>query len=125
MPDHLPSRIDQIAHFKHLTEVTLPALAREHRWPIRLDHCFKRICLDAALRRRLRTTHLPRPAERHLEGEPLARAVLCAESIAAEGLPTLTLRNAESLHFRGKRSPHLIAGNSLRWRNTTTPIGLS
>ena len=94
-----------IAHFKNLTELTLPALAREHRWPIRLDHCFKRICLDAAFND-VWYNHLPRPAERHLEGEPLARAIRCAESIVAEGLPTLTLRNAESLRYRGKTLPN-------------------
>ena len=90
-----------IAHFKHLTETALPALARELGWPIRLDHCFKRICLDAAFHD-VWYHHLPRPAERHLDGEPLARAIACAEAIAAEGLPTLTVRNAESLRFRGK-----------------------
>ena len=93
-----------IAHFKQLTETILPALAREHRWPIRLDHCFKRICLDHAFND-VWYHHLPRPAERHLTGEPLARAIRCAEVIATEGLPALTLRNAESLHFRGKARP--------------------
>lgn len=97
----MPPQAPTIAHFKHLTEVALPALAREHRWPIRLDHCFKRICLDAAFGD-VWYNHLPRPAERHLTGEPLARAIHCAEAIAAEGLPALTLRNAESLRFRGK-----------------------
>ena len=82
----------------------LPALAREHHWPIHLDHCFKRICLDHAFAD-VWYHHLPRPAERHLTGDPLARAVACAEAIATEGLPTLTLRNAESLHFRGKCPP--------------------
>ena len=96
-----PSHADQIARFKHLTEVALPALAREQHWPIRLDHCFKRICLDVAFAD-VWYHHLPRPAERHLQGEPLARAIACAEAILHEGRPTLTLRNAESLRFRGK-----------------------
>ena len=101
MPNTLQQRTDQITQFKRLTEATLPALAREHHWPIRLDHCFKRICLDHAFND-VWYHHLPRPGERHLAGEPLARAISCAEAIAAEGLPTLTLRNAESLRFRGK-----------------------
>ena len=108
-----PSRPNYFAHFKHLTETVLPALAREHRWPIRLDHCFKRICLAAPFGA-VRYNHLPRPAERHLAGEPLARAIHCAETIATEGLPTLTLRNAESLRYRGKGRPpdrrqHIVA----------------
>ncbi len=94
-----------IARFKQLTEEILPALAREHRWPIRLDHCFKRICLDHAFGD-VWYNHLPRSAERHLTGAPLARALACADSIAAEGLPTLSLRNAESLRFRGKLRPN-------------------
>lgn len=90
-----------IAHFKHLTETVLPALARQHHWPIRLDHCFKRICLDAAFHD-VWHHHLPRPAERHLIGDALARAISTAEAIAAEGVPTLTARNQESLRYRGK-----------------------
>ncbi len=92
---------DTIARFKQLTEQILPTLARENCWPIRLDHCFKRICLDHAFAD-VWYRHLARPAEHHLTGEPLARAIVCAESIEADGLPTLTRRNAESLGFRGK-----------------------
>ena len=97
--DDLPN----IARFKHLTEQTLPALAREHRWPIRLDHCFKRICLDAAFND-VWVHHLRRPAERHLTGDPLARALRCAEELITEGRPALDRRNRESLTYRGKLS---------------------
>ncbi len=100
----LPSQYAEIARFKHLTEVALPTRAREQRWPIRLDHCFKRICLDAAFGD-VWYNHLPRPAERHLSGEPLTRAIACAEALLAGGLPVLTLRNAESLRYRGKHGP--------------------
>ena len=92
---------DRISLFKRLTESTLPALARQHRWPIRLDHCFKRICLDAAYQD-IWYNHCPRPAERHIQAEPLARAIAAAESIAAEGLPTLNHLNHASLQYRGK-----------------------
>ena len=95
---------DTVAHFKLLTEQTLPTLAREHRWPIRLDHCFKRICLDHAFSD-VWYRHLARPAEIHLAGPALSRAISCAESIAAEGLSTLSLRNTESLRYRGKLRP--------------------
>ncbi len=92
---------EQIRRFKALTEAELPALAKEQRWPIRLDHCFKRICLDAAFED-VWYNHLKRPAERHITGEPLARAVAAAERIAAEGLPTLQMLNQASLQYRGK-----------------------
>ncbi len=98
------ARDAQIARFKHLTEIALPALACEQRWPVRLDHCFKRICLDAAFQD-VWYNHLPKPAERHLSGDALVRAITCAESLLSEGRPALDLRNAESLHFRGKSHP--------------------
>ena len=91
----------QITRFKHLTETILPALAAEQHWPIRLDHCFKRICLDYAFSD-VWYHHLKKPAERHLEGEPLHRALTCAEDLAREGLPLLRTRNTASLTYRGK-----------------------
>ena len=103
-PDAASDHEQQLARFKHLTEVALPEAAREHQWPIRLDHCFKRICLDAAFHD-VWYNHLRKPAERHISGEPLARALACAEAILAEGRPTLDLHNAESLRFRGKSHP--------------------
>ncbi len=104
-PSHL-GEMDQpaqIARFKRLTEEILPALAREHHWPIRLDHCFKRICLDHAFED-VWYHHLKRPAERHIEGEPLLRALTCAEDLALQGLPFLNVRNQASLSYRGKLS---------------------
>ena len=94
----------QIARFKHLTETVLPALARENHWPIRLDHCFKRICLDHAFSD-VWYHHLPKPAERHIVGEPLLRALTCAEDLAHHGLSLLKLRNQDSLTHRGKIRP--------------------
>lgn len=93
----------EIEHFKRLTEQVLPALANERRWPIRLDHCFKRICLDYAFGD-IWYKHLPKPAERHLTGEPLTRAVRCAEDLARDGLPVLLQRNNASLRYRGKQT---------------------
>ena len=100
-PERTPKEQAEVARFKHLTEVALPALAREQRWPIRLDHCFKRICLDHAFED-VWYNHLPRPAERHLAGQFLTRAVGCAAALLEEGLPLLTERNQASLRYRGK-----------------------
>ena len=95
------NREQQVAEWKHLTESVLPALARQHGWPLRLDHCFKRVTLDHAFSD-IWYKHLRKPAERHLAGEPLARALACAHLIAQEGQPVLKLRNQESLTYRGK-----------------------
>ena len=90
-----------ILRFKHLTEMALPALAAEQHWPIRLDHCFKRICLDHAFAD-VWYKHLQRPAERHLTGEPLLRAVQCAEELLQQGIELRQIRNTASLRHRGK-----------------------
>ncbi|WP_263381865.1 hypothetical protein [Granulicella arctica] len=93
--------VTQIARFKELTEQTLPALARQRHWPIRLDHCFKRICLDHAFED-IWYKHLARPAEKHLTGEPLTRTLRCAEDLAEGDLSLLNIRNQASLRYRGK-----------------------
>lgn len=90
-----------IAEWKRLTEHVLPELARQHRWPLRLDHCFKRVCLDYAFED-VWYHHLRKPAERHLDGDALSRALDCAQSIAVEGEALLRLRNEQSLRYRGK-----------------------
>lgn len=92
---------EQIGRLKHLTEVVLPARARELRWPIRLDHCFKRICFDAAFGD-VWDRHIRRPAERNLRGAALGLALLCAEELAAGGAALLAERNRQSLLWRGK-----------------------
>ena len=56
-----------VQRFKYLTEVALPARAAAHRWSVRLDHCFKRICLDHAFAD-VWYTHLQRHAERQITG---------------------------------------------------------
>lgn len=84
-----------------LTRTVLPGMAGPQRWPIRLDHCFMRVCLDAALGRRWDDV-VRRPAVRNLTNVQLAAAIGVAERIAAEPalLPGL---NVASLRMRGKR----------------------
>lgn len=90
-----------VQRFKYLTEVALPARAVAHRWSIRFDHCFKRICLDHAFAG-VWYNHLQRPAERHLNGEPLQRALACAEELNRGDRDLLKQRNVTSLRWRGK-----------------------
>ena len=84
-----------------LTRETLPAMAAGERWPIRLDHCFMRVCLDTAMGRRWDEV-VRRPAVRHLSEAELARAVEVAEAVVRDPgrLPGL---NAQSLRMRGVR----------------------
>lgn len=75
-------------------------MAAEHGWPIRLDHCFMRVCLDAAFGRPWHEA-VRRPAIRHMTEAELARAVAEAERIAAAP-SLLPAMNARSLRLRGK-----------------------
>ncbi len=82
-----------------LTRSILPGMAATQGWPIRLDHCFMRVCLDAAIGVRWDRV-VPRPAIRHLSDAQLARAVAVAEAIAADPA-SLRRLNAASLRMRG------------------------
>ena len=87
-----------------LTKEQLPARARAERWPLRDDHCFQRVLLDAACGGRW-YDHVPaRPAYRHLDPERLGNAVALAERLAAEPDAVVLLRelDAQSLRWRGK-----------------------
>ena len=83
-----------------LTRGTLPALAARHRWPIRRDHCFMRVCLDVSFGQPWRELVGP-PAIRNLTAAQLRAAIAVAERIVAEPalLPAL---NRQSLHMRGR-----------------------
>lgn len=94
-------RGDAVARWLHLTRVALPGLAATHRWPIRHDHCFMRVCLDLAIGAPWHQ-QVCRPAIRHLDDTQLGRAIALAERIAAEPA-SLAALNRESLALRGKQ----------------------
>ena len=87
-----------------LTRAHLPARARAEHWPLRADHCFQRVILDAVCGGRW-YDHVPgRPAYRHLGSPRLEAAVALAERLATapDALPLLGTLDAESLTYRGK-----------------------
>lgn len=94
-------RAELVGRWKELTERVLPGRAREERWPLRMDHCFKRVCLDWAFGG-VWYRHCAKPAERHIDNEALGRAVRCAEEIVEGGVGMLRERNQASLLWRGK-----------------------
>ena len=96
-------RAARVARWYELTRDVLPTMAREHPWPIRLDHCFMRVCLDAALGSPW-TEQVGRPAVRTMSDAQLDDAIAVAETIVAEPdrLPAL---NTASL--RGRRAARL------------------
>lgn len=80
----------------------LPLAARSHaEWPIRLDHCFGRVVLDAVYARPWREVLEP-PAWRHMDETALLRAIALSREIA-EGHADLAALNARSLELRGRR----------------------
>ncbi|WP_376099291.1 hypothetical protein ACE7GA_10900 [Roseomonas sp. CCTCC AB2023176] len=88
-----------LARWDVLTRTVLPGMAAAEGWPIALDHCFMRVCLDAAIGARWDGV-VRRPAVQHLSDAQLAAAVAVAEEVAANParLPAL---NAASLRMRG------------------------
>ena len=99
----LMSKVDRaamVARWYELTRVSLPEMASRQGWPIRLDHCFMRVCLDTVLGAPW-TDVIDRPAVRTMSDTQLAAAIAIAEEVAVDParLPEL---NAASL--RGRRA---------------------
>ena len=95
------------ARWQAIVRDELPAVARRDRWPLRLDHCFARVLLDAACGGRWYDHVEGRPAYRHLDTERLGRAVALGEELLAadDGRALLVELDDQSLRWRGKRGP--------------------
>ncbi len=97
-----------VSRWLELTRETLPAMAAAQGWPIRLDHCFMRVCLDEALDAAWPSV-VARPAIRTMSEAQLASAVRVAEGIVARP-DTLPVLNERSLRRRGHRTKGLPRG---------------
>lgn len=93
----------------------MPALAKSANagWPVRNDHCFQRIVLDAVCGG-VWYDHIARPAYRHLNDAQALNAVKLCEDIIA-GTADIADLNRKSLAWRGRLrtsttggSPHLV-----------------
>lgn len=91
-----------VARWLQLMREVLPGMAAHHRWPVRLDHCFMRICLDAVVGGPWHEV-IDRPAIRHATPGQLAAAIAVAERMVADPdlLPVL---NSASLAGRRRAS---------------------
>ncbi len=98
-----PDRRSLVARWLELTRVTLPGLALRHGWPIGIDHCFMRVCLDVSLGRPWREA-VRAPAVRHLTDAQLLAAIAVAERVLLEPA-LLPAFNRHSLRLRGHCSP--------------------
>jgi hypothetical protein len=77
------SRDKLVARWLSLTRDVLPAMASDRNWPIALDHCFMRVCLDAALGSPW-TKAVGRPAIRTMSEAQIAAAIAVAEAIVEQ-----------------------------------------
>ena len=96
-------RAQLVARWYGLTRDVLPAMAAAQRWPISLDHCFMRVCLDAALGSPWTAT-VDRPAAHAMSDAQFGAAIAVAEAIVADP-DSLSALNAASL--RGRRAARL------------------
>lgn len=90
------------AEWLELTRHVLPGLALARRWPIRADHCFQRVLLDATVGGVWYDAVSGRPAFRAIAIDLLARAVALGRSLVA-GQSDLAALNRQSLAWRGDR----------------------
>ena len=98
---------DAVRRYQYLTGTVMPALARSDKtgWPVRNDHCFQRIVLDAICDG-VWYQHIAKPAYKHLSDAQALQAVQLCEDIIA-GRANLADLNQKSLTWRGK----LLAGS--------------
>ncbi|MEI5687159.1 GCN5-related N-acetyltransferase [Sphingomonas kyungheensis] len=97
-----PDRASLEAAWLTLTRETLPGLAGCRMWPVRADHCFQRILLDAAVGGVWYDAVAARPAYRHIAVDRLAEALRLGEGAAAGTVDLATL-NRQSLAWRRAR----------------------
>lgn len=89
------------AQWRDLVERRLPEAARVRPdWPVRLDHCFARILLDAACGGPWRESVRP-PAHANMPVERLEAAIALGEAVLVDAVDLAAL-NRRSLAWRGK-----------------------
>jgi hypothetical protein len=98
VPNAVENRLTLNARWMMLVSETLPTMARSHNWPISLDHCFMRVCLDTALGAPWHTV-IDRPAIKHLSDEQLLAAISVAQSLVQTPATLLAL-NDQSIRWR-------------------------
>lgn len=101
MEEHMRTA-DYVSRYITLTKEVMPQLARtSHKhWPVRNDHCFQRIVLDAICGGTW-YDHIARPAYKHLTRYQALQAVKLCDAIIS-GDADLTQLNRQSLTWRGK-----------------------
>ena len=99
MNERFHHRIRQIDEMEHLAEEVLPdKAADDSRYPVRFDHCFKRIAYDAAVGAQW-DTQVQRPFYRHASDEQIQDAIDALETMRDTPSRVAEL-NRQSLEYR-------------------------
>jgi hypothetical protein len=98
LPSALQNRLLLNAQWLTLVKKTLPSMAVFQNWPISVDHCFMRVCLDTALGAPWQSL-IPRPAIKHLSDEQLTLAISVAQSLV-DNPEKLSALNQQSIRWR-------------------------
>lgn len=96
--DKAASRSEDIRRLKVLAEEVLPKKAASGNYPVRFDHCFKRIAYDVAVGTKWDTEVTP-PFYKHATPEQTRRAVEVLQEMALEP-DRAAGYNRRSLHYR-------------------------
>lgn len=100
--------MDELNHLRsrylQLTNQTLPALAKQRKFPVRFNHCFQRIVLDNLFGRCWYEilSRGQEPAYKQLSIEQLQHAIAIAEAIVTQPTEYLEQLNRNSLNWRNK-----------------------
>ncbi len=92
------SRKELVSRWNTLVRVTLPDMASPNHWPIFLDHCFMRVCLDTALGGPWHLS-VKRPAIKYLTDDQLEAAIAVGEGLVARP-QMLAALNSASIAWR-------------------------
>ncbi len=104
--EHSPNAL-QALWLQRMRQDLPAAAATRPDWPIRLDHCFGRVILDAVCGAPWREV-VASPAWRHLTPDRLAMAVRLADAILADEADLGALNRASLALRRGRRTrPHV------------------
>ncbi|WP_435094764.1 hypothetical protein [Halorubrum sp. N11] len=88
------------AYTRKVTE-ELPKRARQgDSWPIRDDHCFARVVLDAVFQDAWYDHVDGSPAYKQLSAAELREAIAIADRMLASGAPAVSALNRQSLRWR-------------------------
>ena len=101
MNERFHRRIEQVDKMKRLAETVLPEeAARDSRYPVRFDHCFKRIAYDVAVGARW-DTEVQRPFYRHASDAQIRDAIETLNAMRDDPARADEL-NRRSLQYRNE-----------------------